>query len=272
MIETIRHLMTDSIVAILIGVGILFLASKLLNGMFKIKYNILDEVNESVISISIRNASIYIGISLAMIGVVESPLWQLIDGLTAIVFMYVSTIISDKVLFPKIDNSFDIGKGNISLSLAEAGLFIGTGLIAQASFTGEGPWISSIVFFMYGQLILIGAVFVAEKMYKNIVQNIERYRISSGILLGSIVLSFSMIISTALAGDFSGWLNDLADVTVYAVFGFILLFLFANKFIDYIYLPKTTISEELENDNIAAIVIVSGMKIAIAMFIAGVIS
>ena len=266
------NFMITATISVAIAFGILVLARFAIHKMFNGSYKSLEEVEtKGNIAVAIRNAGIYIGVAMAMVGVISSPLTQLVDGLTALVFLLIATVVTDKIVFSKVVNSTEIGNGNISLAVAESGLFIGTGNIAMASFAGEGPYISSIVFFLLGQAVLVLAALTAEKVYKGIKDFIAEGNISAGILLGSVILGISFILRSAIYGDFNGWTHDIEAFLLYALFGFVLMFLFANKLIDLIFLPNSVIREQIEKDNVSAIVVVSGMKLAIALIISGVI-
>ena len=259
-----------STVSIAIAFAMLVLTRFVIHKMFENSYKSLKEIETNGNhAVAIRHAAIYIGVAMAMIGVINSPIDQLIDGFSALVFMLAAILVSDKIVFSKIVNSEAIAKGNLSLAIAEAGIFIGTGNIALASFSGSGPYISSIVFFILGQIAFVSAALLIERVYSGIKGMIRNENVSAGILLGSVILGISFILRAAIYGDFQGWAHDIESFFIYAVFGFVLLFLFANKMIDWIFLPNSIIREQLEKDNISAIVVVSGMKLAIALIVSG---
>jgi uncharacterized membrane protein YjfL (UPF0719 family) len=260
-----------SLISVGIAFGVLVVARAIIHAIFKKEYTSVTEIEKNNISVALRNAGIYIGIAIAMIGVISSPVEQLIDGFSAMIFVIVASTISDKIIFSKIDNTKEIGEGNISLALAEFGVFVGTGIIALGSFTGTGPYISSIVFFIIGQIVLIGTILLAELFYKNIKNEIINGKVSAGLFLGSMIISMSIILKSALIGDFTGYTQDILSFLEYAIFGYILMFIFANKLIDFIFLPKSKILENIEKDNISALAIVSAIKLSIAFIISGVI-
>lgn len=80
-----------------------------------------------------------------------------------------------------------------------------------------------------------------------------------------------MILKSAIIGDFTSWTHDIVSFFAYALFGMVLMFIFANKLIDKVFLPNTVTAEHLKNNNISAIAIVAGVKFAIAIIISGVI-
>jgi len=176
-------------------------------------------------------------------------------------------IMSDKILFKEVDNTKNIANGNMSLAISEFGLFIGTGIITYASFSGQGPWYSSIVFFVLGQIVFIAITKSYEKMYANIDKKVIEGNISAGIMLGSVMIAFALILKTAIIGDFTSWEEDIESFFVVSIFGFIILIIFANYIIDKLFLPAITIKEAIEADNIAPIILLSSIKIGVALLI-----
>jgi len=169
MTQELINALLSGIISVSIAFVILVITRFIVHKMFKTEYVSVNEIEKNGnIAVAIKNGSIYIGVAAAMVGVIASPLVQFIDGITAMLFVIIASVVSDKIVFSSVDNTKEIGKGNISLALAEAGLFIGTGIIAMASFTGEGPYISSIVFFALGQIILILSILAAEMAYKGL--------------------------------------------------------------------------------------------------------
>lgn len=227
-----------------------------------------DAINNGNSAVAIRRAGMYLGLMIGALGTLSSSIQvQIMDQGLLILFMGLVYLISDKVVFSNINNTKEISKGNKSLAIAEAGLFIGTGIIAYASFAGNGIWYSSIVFFALGQVMLLLMTLVYETLYKEIKINVEQGKITSGIMLGSLMIAFSLILKSAIIGDFVSWEQDLISFFNMSVVGLIMLVLFANILIDKVFLPNLTIKESLEKDNIAPIILISSIKIGIALLI-----
>jgi len=217
---------------------------------------------------SIKRAGIFIGLMIGSLGVLSKSLTeQACDQLLLLIFMLIAIVISDKILFSKISNKEEVFKGNISLAISEFGLFLGTGIIAYGSFYGEGPWYSSIVFFLLGQLTFIFINLIYEKTYKDIKNSIIDNKISSGLFFGSIMIAQSIIIKTAIIGDFTSWTSDLISFIELVIIGFSLLYIFTNTIIDKVFLPKITIKEALKQDLMPPIIIISSIKIGLAILI-----
>lgn len=229
---------------------------------------VYDHIKQNNVALGIRRGSMYLGLMIGAMGTLNSEiLIQIKDQFLLLMFIGLAFFISDKILFKNVSNTLEIIKGNVSVAIGEAGLFIATGIIAYASFSGEGPWYSSIVFFILGQIVLILATQMYELMYKNIKTNIEQGSIASAIMLSSLLISFSLILKSSIIGDFSSWEADIVSFVKMTILGFILLILFANVIVDKLFLPKLTIAEALNKENVAAIILIAGLKIGIAVII-----
>jgi uncharacterized membrane protein YjfL (UPF0719 family) len=220
------------------------------------------------IPLSIRRAGIFLSLLIGSLGVVNSNIYmQILDQTLLFIFLFSAIYLSDKILFNKVSNTKEIINGNLSLAISEFGLFVSTGIIAYASFNGEGPWYTSIVFFILGQLTFLLISYIYEKAYKNIKTNILKNKISSGIFLGSIMIAMSFIIKSAIIGDFISWQNDLMSFFIYTISGIILLFLSTNFIIDKVFLPEIRIKEALEKDLVSPVIILASIKIGLAILI-----
>lgn len=230
--------------------------------------NANEVINGGNKAIAIRRAGMYLGIMIGALGTMTASIGdQIFNQFLMLGFMGVTFIISDKIVFKDVSNTLDIAKGNVSLALAEAGLFIATGIIAYASFAGEGVWYSSIVFFILGQLLFLTMTKVYEKLYSDIDEKVLAGNQSAGIMLGSLMIAFALILKSAIIGDFVSWEADLQSFFIMSGVGFLLLILLANIIVDKIFLPGITIKEAIENDNVAPIILISAMKIGIAVLI-----
>lgn len=78
--------------------------------------------------------------------------------LLGVVFLEIARIVNDKVLLRRLDNNYElVGKRNIAVGCAEAGSYVGTGLIIMGAVSGPiTNWgddiASSALFFVLGQV------------------------------------------------------------------------------------------------------------------------
>ena len=87
-------------------------------------------------------------------------------------------------------------------------------------------------------------------------------------LLAGTLIPYSLLLYSAIYGDASTIIEDLKSFLLFAGVGILFFLLFANKFIDHVFLPITEIKDELEEDNLGAILIVVFIKVGFAFLIA----
>ena len=232
---------------------------------------------ENNLALAMRRAGLYLAITLGMFGAIVGPSQGLqadikilmIDGALITLFIFIAQFINDKVVLASIDNIQALKEKNLAVGFTEFGSYIATGIIAMACFSGEGGgFISSIVFFIIGQLLLIVSTQVYEKSTSwNVKENISNANSSAGLMLGGIMIAISIAIYGSISGDFNNWQSDLINFSVSAAMAIVLLII-ASKLIDVLFLTGTNVTTEIERDqNTAAIVIVVAIKIAAALMI-----
>ena len=143
-----------------------------------------------------------------------------------------------------------------------------TGMLVNGAFTGdEGGMLSAAVFFFLGQVVMIAAIFIHEKIYRfNVVECVQANNISAGVAVAGLLVAYSIILRASIAGDFTGWIPGLISFAASAVAGMIALIVF-ERIAALIFLPRTSVGEAIRSGNTAAIVLVQGITIALAMII-----
>lgn len=260
-----------SIVSATIVFSFIFIMKIIVDKIVSSHYVADKEIITGNIAISLRRSGLYIGTAIALFSTIDSWYIQIIDGAAIIIFMLLAMFVSEVIIFPKFDNIIALKDNNKSIGFAEAGLFIATGIIAAGSFSGEGPWISSIVFFILGQLILIGAININEYLNKGTITAIQNGNISAGLIVGGLAIAYALILKATIAGPFHGWIQDISSFFVSVFFGGILLLLFSNKIIERLFFSERSIKKDVLDDNYAVISVVVAIKIAIAITISGVV-
>lgn len=261
----------NSIVSAAIVFGFIFLMKIIVDKIVSSHYVADTEIKNGNIAISLRRTGLYIGTAIALFSTINGWYMQIIDGAAIVIFMLLAMFISEVIIFPKFDNIEALKNNNKAIGFAEGCLFIATGIIASASFSGDGPWISSIVFFIFGQLILIGAIRINEFMHKGTMDEIEKGNISAGIMVGGLAIAYAFILKAAIAGPFNGWIQDISSFFISVIFGGLLLLLFTNKIIERLFFSGSSIGKEVLANNYAVISVVVAIKIAIAITISGVV-
>jgi uncharacterized membrane protein YjfL (UPF0719 family) len=226
------------------------------------------------LAVALRRFGLYIGICTAMAGILGSGFrgvdyyYLILDGVITTALFFAAHYINDYLILPDIRNNDLIQEGNISTGLVEAAGFIATGVLLNGAFSGEGGGVfTAIVFFLLGQISLIGAIKIHQKVYRfNITESVRDNNVSAGITVAGLLISYSFILHSSITGDFLGWTASLTYFVLSAASGLLLLLVF-EKAADIVFLPKTTIAEEIRENNTAAIMVIQGIVIALALVI-----
>jgi len=236
---------------------------------------------ENNLALAFRQSGIYIGLAIAMFGAVIGPdqgfFKDVLElgayGILSAILLTASLEISNRVVLPRINNNDAVKKNNIAVGLVEFGGCIATGLIALGALSGTGPFLSTIVFFLMGQTALLIMVALYEYITPFvIIKEVEKNNIAAGVLLASMQIALSFIIYRSIEGDFVSWEVDMITFVKSAVSGILLIAILFSKPIDKLFLPNTTVAIEIERDkNAAALLVVSSVKVALAIIISGVV-
>lgn len=241
-----------------------------------------DEICErSNLAIGLRRAGIYLAIPIGMLGAIRGVsqgfvsdlTYLLIDGLIVTLLLVLASFINDRIFVPGINNVAAVREGNTAVALVDFAGFVATGFIARGAFTGEGGGVASaLVFFFLGQLALVLVVMLYEwVMPFHAIEEIRRGNNAAGMMVAGMMVAVGIILSNAIAGDFVGWGPGIAWFATTALIGIALQFALMFP-IDWLFLRRTTLRTEIERDrNVAAVSVVTGVQIALAVMIAGVV-
>jgi len=257
----------------------MYMAKYLSDHRVSSKFDANHEIEEnSNGGIGLRRGGLYLAIAIGMLGTVTAPsmahsflgdiLAVALDGMFVLVFVMTARIIFDAVVIHDLDNDQAIKDGNKAVGFVEAGGYIATGVIAFSSFHGEGgPWYSSLVFFVLGQVVLLAMVRAYEVFAPfNAVEEVYRGNEAAGLLLGGMMVAIAFMLYGAISGPFTGWLADLTSFALSAAAGIVLMIFVINKYVDQLFLPGTDIRTEVVRDrNVAAITVVVAVKIALGL-------
>jgi len=226
----------------------------------------------------------YLGLVFAIGGVLVGPsagiIEDLIDiffyGIIAIVLLNLSNFINDKIILYKFDNVKEIIEDrNAGTGVVVAANHIAIGLIIAGAITGEGgDLITAAVFWILGQLVLIVAGFVYNRITPYDVHNeIEKDNVAVGVAFAGMIIAIGNVIRIGLSGDFISWTDNLSKFFGFVIFGLILLPLL--RFVtDKLLLPGVKLTDELvhqEKPNIGAGAIEAFSYIAASFFLGWVI-
>ncbi|MFC1644969.1 DUF350 domain-containing protein [Patescibacteria group bacterium] len=197
------------------------------------------------------------------------------DAALIAVFMIGGGALTVNLIIPSINRHHEIGKGNVAVGIIELGTYISIGFISYASLIGiGGPWWSSIVYFILGQTTIILASFIYEIATSfDVVDDVRKGNVAAGVLIAGIMIAMSIVLKSAIAGPFNGWVVDIIDFAKCAVYGIILILVVCSKFVDHVFFSGTDIKTEVERDqNTPALLVVASVKITMAIVIGAVIT
>lgn len=251
----------------------LFLSKKIADVITRFDDDAQIRQNENL-AVALRRFGIFVGMCIALEVLVadvssyrDATLFCVYAAIAVAVF-FAAHFINDFIIIPKVCNNELIKGGNISTGIIEAGAFIATGMLLNGAFSGYvGGILSAVIFFFLGQIFMIAAIYVHEKIYRfDVVQCVKDSNLSAGVTVAGLLVAYSIILRASIAGDFTGWIDSLTSFALSAASGMIALILF-ERIATLIFLPKTSIGEAVRSGNTAVVVLVQGITIALSLII-----
>lgn len=251
----------------------LYLSKKIADVITRFDDDLQIRQNDNL-AVALRRFGIFVGMCIAMqVLITDVALYRdiaffCIYALIVVAIFFAAHFINDFIIIPKVCNNELIKAGNVSTGLIEAGAFIATGMLVNGAFSGHaGGVVSAVVFFFLGQIVMIAAIYLHEKVYRfDVVQCVSADNVSAGVTVAGLLMAYSIILRASIAGDFTGWASSLTAFSVSAVTGMIGL-IFFERIAALIFLPKTSIGEAIRSGNTAAVVLVQGITIALSLII-----
>lgn len=253
--------------------GLLFVVKKAADAMTRFDDDAAVERDRNL-AVALRRFGLYVGICIALTGILKGGISKtdlllfLTDAAVVAVIFFVAQFFNDYVIIPGVRNNDLIMQGNAPTGLIEAGSFIATGILLNGAFSGEqGGIVSAVIFFSLGQAMMAAAIWIHQKIYRFDVANCcKEKNMAAGVAVAGLLVAYSMILRSSISGDFIGWPESLGSFFISAATGMICLIIF-EKIASVIFLPKTSISEDIKNGNTASIVLVQGIVIALSIII-----
>ncbi|MBF0486865.1 MAG: DUF350 domain-containing protein [Nitrospirae bacterium] len=216
----------------------------------------------------------YFGMAVAMSGVIgaETALTDVLSffliGALVTVLFFLSHYINRYLFLRGIDHNRLIGQGNVAVGMVECGIYVASGLVLNGVLSGGGGGvISTVAFFALAQCVMALVFLITEKIYHiGIKSEIEYGNISAGVVLAGGIVSYAVILRASVTGDFIGWGRGIVAFFISAFMGLAFL-LVIQKAANYIFLPRTTLSEQIKNRNTAAVIVVEAISLSIAIVI-----
>lgn len=268
---SLSQALLDSFLASVIVFVFILTAKYIIDFQTRKTYSCAEELMEkNNLALAIRNSGLYIGIGIAMSASFDGNyIQQFINGIATLAMMMISLNITTKLIVDMKEE--EIKNKNVSMGLTAGAIYLATGIIAYGSFTGVAPLYVAGLFFLLGQSFLIIMSIAFEKLNKGTKEGIKEGKLSSGILLSGIIIAYALILKAAVEGNFVSWSQDLISFSLSGIFGLLMLLILANKAIDRMFLYHSSITQEIKDENPAAMIIISAIKIAIAYVISSVI-
>lgn len=244
-------------------------------------YNADEQMVGGNLAVGLRRTGAQFGLAIAIMGVLSGGsagnlLADLFStalyGVIAVVFMLSSLFITDRLVLPGINNQQALKQGNVAVGFVELGVLVATGIIAYSSMAGEGGGIlSSLLYFIAGQITLVALVVVYEKVFIrnfDIVEAVGKNNIASGIYLGGKMIAYALILKSAIAGNETrSQPVDLAlEFFALAALGMIFLYLF-EYILDRLIVTSANLSSMLGKDSVVPAVQLASAKIGIALIL-----
>ena len=155
----------------------------------------------------------------------------------------------------------------IAVGLVIAAATAGAGVSADEATVVESI-IRSVVFFVLGMAVLMAFVLFYQMTTPfDIHEEIEKDNAAVGIALAGNLIAIALVIFKAVFGEFVGWTEGIVSFVVFAVIGFVLLYV-VRIIVDFALLPGTKVSDELTVDrNHGVAFIESGVVISAALIL-----
>ena len=154
----------------------------------------------------------------------------------------------------------------------EFGTLVMTGILAYASIKGDqGGILSSVVYFIVGQITMVLLVLFYEKVLARNINPVElvlKGNLSAGVYLSGKIIAYGLILQSAIIGnDSTSFSVDTVIEYVSAAFaGMILLYIF-EIMIDLLIITSTKVKNIIVEDQLVAAIQLSFTKIGMALIL-----
>jgi uncharacterized membrane protein YjfL (UPF0719 family) len=211
-------------------------------------------------ALGLRYALFAIATVLAVLGIFDraqgdSGAWLFSQhAILALVLIYLSRFLNAGLILYRFDNNREVvQEKNFAVALVEGATYLASAFIVAGSFDDwENGRLIAIIWFLIGQLLLIGLAFVYRAVDRSIDAALDDQNLAAGISLASFLLAGGMVCGAVISGPSHGWRNDLLTVAVY-IAAWMLLMGLAHLASDLLSFRSTRLREEvMEQRNVAA--------------------
>ena len=250
---------------------------RLVHRRFSLREGLFEHDN---FALALTMTGYYLGLVLALTGVLIGPSAGLINdlidlliyGSLAIVLLNLSIFINDRVILRGFSNEKEILQDrNAGTGVIEGANSVAVGLIIAGALSGQGSLLTALVFWLTGQLALVAAGLVYERVLPyNLHGEIERDNVAVGVAFAGLLIGLGNLIRVAIAGDFVSWTFSLGTALLYIAAGLV-LFPLVRWLTDLLLVPGATLEGELlqEKPNVGAGLIEAFAYVAASLLIGG---
>ncbi len=177
-------------------------------------------------------------------------------GLVVLLLLLVADWITDKLIFPNIDDHQElIEKNNVSLAICRFGSVTATGLIISSSLGDSETRLTLIdqlshcvSWFLVGQLMLITIHYLYQKItpYDDL-QEIKEQNKAAALPIACILIAIGTTINAGLRGQSENFLQDLLSVSLYLGICTILLYVL-RTISDKLLIPNSSLNEAISKE------------------------
>ena len=267
------------------------------------RYSINQQVTgENNAALGLSLAGYYLGVVFVFVGALYQPLTVVRDddwaptsatywgevlevaiyALVGIAVLNVARIVVDRLVLHTFQTEKEIVEGrNTGTGAVEFGVYLATGLVIAGSIAGTGATeaggtevnvldsaVRSLVFLGLGMAVLIlYSLFYQLTTSYDIHEEIEQGNTAVGVALAGNLIAVGVVTFKAVFGEFVGWPESLAGFLVFAVLGFVLLFV-VRQVADLVLLPGAKLQQELSADrNLGVAFIISAVVISSSLIL-----
>ncbi len=261
---------------------VLFVVGKFVYRLVCRRFSLSEELFErDNFALALAMTGYYLGLVLALTGVLTGPsagltndlIDLLIYGSLAVVLLNLSIFINDRVILHSFSNEKEIlTDQNAGTGVIEGANSVAVGLIIAGALSGQGSLLTALVFWLVGQLALIVAGLVYERVLPyDLHAEIERDNVAVGVAFAGLLIGLGNLTRVAIAGDFVSWTLSLGTALLYIVAG-LMLFPLVRWLTDLLLVPGVTLEQELasqEKPNVGAGLIEAFAYVAASLLIGG---
>ena len=267
------------------------------------RYSINQQVTgENNAALGLSLAGYYLGVVFVFVGALYQPLsvirdddWKptsagywgevlevVVYALIGIAVLNAARIVVDRLVLHTFQTEKEIVEGrNTGTGAVEFGVYLATGLVIAGSIAGTGATeaggtevnvldsaVRSLVFLGLGMAVLIlYSLFYQLTTSYDIHDEIEQGNTAVGVALAGNLIAVGVVTFKAVFGEFVGWAESLAGFLVFAVLGFVLLFV-VRQIADIVLLPGAKLQQELSADrNLGVAFIISAVVISSSLIL-----